>query len=210
MEKKKNVKKFIALFFVFLIFSIAVVCFFIFKPNSESQQTKEYKYHTRYALAQNAIFNEISSQNYNGTYKFSRVIFINMEIYDENYRSKIFNYYNVSSTLSLISKLTNIKSSQNKNELLNINNNHYNFSKNSSIVLSGNVYGNDDLSNLYDKQHKKIYSITLTNIFNENLKDITETEIKYYGTKLFLIETISINIDDKDYNFDIVCSYISQ
>lgn len=209
MKNKKFVKTIIALFSLILIFAIGILVFFA-STNKKSKNNNDnfLNLNERYALAQSAIFNKHYSHNYNGSYKFGYVAYINFYNYSEIVKNLIFNYYSVTSTHDLIVKFTNEKKSKLKNSSIIINNNKFIHTNKTSTIINGFIYGNDDLSIIYNENLERVYEVSLTNIFNQNLKNITdENNLTYRGTELMIIEKQSLKINLIDCSFDIVLVY---
>ena len=110
MEKKQKIKcLFITLFSIILIAVAIVGGYFLFRPSEETTETHTPTLPSRYFLAQTAIFNDEYSQNFNGIYKFDRVNMIYLNHLSAAGRQKIYDFYKVTDTLSLITKFTNSK-----------------------------------------------------------------------------------------------------
>lgn len=209
-NKKKTTILLITFFSVILVTGIILAYFLLFKPSKNSNQLFKSSETNRFILAQTAIFNEKYSINYNGIYKFSRINFISFSNLTKEDIKKIYQFYNVEDTMSLIGKFTNTKNKQatENNELLIIQDSSFQFNHNSKPYLSGSIYGNDDLSVLCDIKNNTIYSASLTNLSKSELENLTiKNQINYHGDELFLTDSVKLTIEENNYLFDIIYVY---
>ena len=212
-NKKKKIKRiFITLFSLLIIFGIAFLGYSLITSsnNQNNQQSEEPQGPSRFFLAQTAIFNNEYSQNYTGVYKFSRINYIYLSKFSEEGLNKIYNYYNVDDTMSLISKLTNMKNTEisSTNESLVIDDGRFQFNHNQKPQTIGTIFGNDDLSYMFDDSNRIMYNASLTNLSQQELESLTEKDqINYHGTELYLTKTIDIEIDKATYSFDLIYVY---
>lgn len=211
MEKKKKVKVLlITLFSIVLIAAFTVGGYLLFKPSNTSLLTQTQNEADKYFVAQTAIFNEDYSKNYNGVYQFSRINFVNLTNLSDNAIQLIYSNYEVYSTMGLISALIDEKKTEIKstNEILIIEDGRFQFNHNSSPYLIGSIYGNDDLSVFYSESNKKLYSVSLTTLSEEDLKNINYSEpIEYFGDEIYITKNIKLVINKKTYSFDAIYVY---
>ena len=210
---KKN-KIFKGLFITF--FSITIICcgilsyLFVFKPTNNEKQPTETDFIDRFFIAQTAIFNEDFSHNYNGVYKFSRLNFLYVSKLSEKTQQAIYEKFKVDDTMSLIKYFNTQKVEYVKltNETLIIENNRFQFNHNTKPYQIGQIYGNDDYSVLYNDSYQPLYTVSLTNLSQDKLKETSiEDSLIYFGDELYLTTFIDIEIDEMTYNLEAVYVY---
>lgn len=212
MEKKKKFKLIIiTLFCVVLICGIAVGIYLFPKPSKTDNSSNPPSSLDRYTIAQMAIFNEDFSQNYNGQYKFSRINYIYLSKFSEETISEFYKHFNTSDTMGLIKKLTNQKKSESVkyDEILIIENNNFQLNRNSYPYITGNIFGNDDLSVFYNQSNEKLCSVSLLNISENELKNSSESSQNpiYAGDEIYITKTTGIRLDNTTYYCDAVYVY---
>lgn len=211
MEKKKKVKVLlITLFSIVLIAAIAIGGYLLFKPSNNTTLSNEPAEADKYFVAQTAIFNEEYSHNYNGIYTFARVNYVNLSKLSEDAVSLVYSYYKVNSTMGLINALITEKKNDIKttNEVLIIEDSRFQFNHNSTPHLVGSIYGNEDLSIFYSESNKKLFSASLTNLSEEQLKTLSSSEkVESYGDEVYITKNIELTINKKPYSFDAIYVY---